>query len=233
MNVTFGRLRVIGRKSQESLGNASLPLTGWGYWTNYLCYIIKILLTFQISVSYLTGVATGSLAISTTYHRISHNEDVISQKHICHKPTQPSCADICQQITVGSHTFTWRRIKRSFTKTRDLGLAVSFVVIYIVNYQRHFAGLINVWLVELMWCVLRCPLHVYLTPFQLHKLDIYLIFAGVGMTVQLNNQLIHGNIQYLPRNMHTGFLLCCALLWLYIDWFSHIHQAYFTGTVAI
>ena len=29
------------------------------------------------------------------------------------------------------------------------------------------------------------------------------------------------------------FLLCCALLWLYIDWFSHIHQAYFTGTVAI
>ena len=34
-----------------------------------------------------------------------------------------------------------------------------------------------------------------------------------------------------PRN--TQFLLCCALLWLYIDWFSHIHQAYFTGTVAI
>ena len=32
--------------------------------------------------------------------------------------------------------------------------------------------------------------------------------------------------------MHTVFA-CCALLWLYIDWFSHIHQAYFTGTVAI
>ena len=28
----------------------------------------------------------------------------------------------------------------------------------------------------------------------------------------------------------TRILLCCALLWLYIDWFSHIHQAYFTGT---
>ena len=26
-------------------------------------------------------------------------------------------------------------------------------------------------------------------------------------------------------------MLCCALLWLYIDWFSHIHQAYFTGAV--
>ena len=37
------------------------------------------------------------------------------------------------------------------------------------------------------------------------------------------------HIQYIPRNMHTVF----ALLWLYIDWFSHIHQAYFTGTVAI
>ena len=28
--------------------------------------------------------------------------------------------------------------------------------------------------------------------------------------------------------MHKVF----ALLWLYLDWFSHIHQAYFTGTVA-
>ena len=39
----------------------------------------------------------------------------------------------------------------------------------------------------------------------------------------------HGthHIQYIPRNMHTVFAL------LYIDWFSHIHQAYFTGTVAI
>ena len=26
-------------------------------------------------------------------------------------------------------------------------------------------------------------------------------------------------------------MLCCALLWLNIDWLSHIHQAYFTGTV--
>ena len=31
----------------------------------------------------------------------------------------------------------------------------------------------------------------------------------------------------------TRSLLCCALLWLYIDWFTHIHQAYFTGTVTI
>ena len=42
---------------------------------------------------------------------------------------------------------------------------------------------------------------------------------------------ILSNIQYIPRNMHT-VLLCCALLWLYIDWFSQIHQAYFIGTVA-
>ena len=37
----------------------------------------------------------------------------------------------------------------------------------------------------------------------------------------------------ISQEIYTRFLLCCALLWLYIDWFSHIHQAYFTGTVAI
>ena len=42
-------------------------------------------------------------------------------------------------------------------------------------------------------------------------------------------QMFLRKVQYIPRNMHTIF----ALLWLYIDWFSHIHQAYFTGTVAI
>ena len=37
----------------------------------------------------------------------------------------------------------------------------------------------------------------------------------------------------ISQEICTRYLLCCALLWLYIDWFSHIHQAYFTGTVAI
>ena len=37
----------------------------------------------------------------------------------------------------------------------------------------------------------------------------------------------------ISQEICTRFLLCCALLWLYISWFSHIHQAYFTGTVAI
>ena len=37
----------------------------------------------------------------------------------------------------------------------------------------------------------------------------------------------------ISQEICTRFLLCCALLWLYIDWFSHFHQAYFTGTVAI
>ena len=38
-------------------------------------------------------------------------------------------------------------------------------------------------------------------------------------------------IYSISQEICTRFLLCCALLWLYIDWFSHIHQAYFTGTV--
>ena len=37
----------------------------------------------------------------------------------------------------------------------------------------------------------------------------------------------------ISQEICTRFLLFCALLWLCIDWFSHIHQAYFTGTVAI
>ena len=37
----------------------------------------------------------------------------------------------------------------------------------------------------------------------------------------------------ISQEICTRFLLCCAVLWLYIDWFSYIHQAYFTGTVAI
>ena len=40
-------------------------------------------------------------------------------------------------------------------------------------------------------------------------------------------------IYSISQEICTRFLLCCALLWLYIGWFSHIHQAYFTGTVAI
>ena len=29
----------------------------------------------------------------------------------------------------------------------------------------------------------------------------------------------------ISQEICTPFLLCCALLWLYIEWFSHIHQA--------
>ena len=42
---------------------------------------------------------------------------------------------------------------------------------------------------------------------------------------------ITSNLTYsISQEICTRFLLCCALLWLYIDWFSHIHQAYFTAT---
>ena len=45
-------------------------------------------------------------------------------------------------------------------------------------------------------------------------------------------KLWHDITYSISQEICTRFLLCCALLWLYIDWFSHIHQAYFTGTVA-
>ena len=31
----------------------------------------------------------------------------------------------------------------------------------------------------------------------------------------------------ISQEICIRFLHCCHLLWLYIDWFSHIHQAYF------
>ena len=43
-----------------------------------------------------------------------------------------------------------------------------------------------------------------------------------------------GLVSYsISQEICTRFLLCCALLWLYIDWFSHIHQAYFTDTAPV
>ena len=50
---------------------------------------------------------------------------------------------------------------------------------------------------------------------------------------QLNAAWFRCSKYSISQEMCTWLLLCCALLWLYIDWFSHIHQAYFTGTVAI
>ena len=47
-----------------------------------------------------------------------------------------------------------------------------------------------------------------------------------------SNFLIIG-MYSISQEICTRFLLCRALLWLRIDWFTHIHQAYFTGTVAI
>ena len=70
-----------------------------------------------------------------------------------------------------------------------------------------------------------------------HKVMIkpYFFFSKYtcGVTILLELiWLLHCDSQYIARNMHT-VLLWCALLWLYIDWFSHIHQVYFTGTVRL
>ena len=53
----------------------------------------------------------------------------------------------------------------------------------------------------------------------------------MGIRISVRRRIFNG--YSISQEICTRFLLCCALLWLYIDWFSHIHQAYFTGTVAI
>ena len=58
------------------------------------------------------------------------------------------------------------------------------------------------------------------------------IYFHTIQSIALSDKSYH-DIYSISQEICTRFLLCCALLWLYIDWFSHIHQAYFTCTVAI
>ena len=54
----------------------------------------------------------------------------------------------------------------------------------------------------------------------------------IYVTRPVTNTFANVYIQYIPRNMHTVFALLCFVV--VIHWLiSHIHQAYFTGTVAI
>ena len=63
---------------------------------------------------------------------------------------------------------------------------------------------------------------------------VIITLINIMMIIFITIILILIIIMYsISQEICTRFLLCCALLWLYIDWFSHIHQAYFTGTVAI
>ena len=88
-------------------------------------------------------------------------------------------------------------------------------------------------------------LYIYIKTFT--KSLLYQDGTIPGMYIGLNHvkkpRMLRGFHAWVPGTWYTfysisqeictRFLLCCALLWLYIDWFSHIHQAYFTGTVAI
>ena len=66
-----------------------------------------------------------------------------------------------------------------------------------------------------------------------HEINLWLHIL-LNLCWPLNTSVRMRTCMYsISQEICTRFLLCCAFLWLYIDWFSHIHQAYFTGTVAI
>ena len=74
----------------------------------------------------------------------------------------------------------------------------------------------------------------YSSPIQYESMLTH--YAELSIKIGKNWWISHNNeanIYSISQEICTRFLLCCALLWLYIDWFFHIHQAYFTGTVAI
>ena len=50
-----------------------------------------------------------------------------------------------------------------------------------------------------------------------------------GLVQERCNAVLSNWSYSISQEICTRFF---ALLWLYLDWFSHIHQAYFTGTVA-
>ena len=75
--------------------------------------------------------------------------------------------------------------------------------------------------VQRKYCVLPCPIRE--TNVRLIKIKL----------IPFTSRLLFPEAYSTSQEKCTRFLLCCALLWLYIDWFSHIHQAYFTGAVAI
>ena len=67
-----------------------------------------------------------------------------------------------------------------------------------------------------------------------HENKFALTPSIIQFQVKMQITTVPSYVMYsISQEICTRFLLCCALLWLYIDWFSHIHQAYFTGTVAI
>ena len=79
----------------------------------------------------------------------------------------------------------------------------------------------------MLWDVISCPCRWYLLLAQhCPHFSVTSLYWGTH-TIAL---VKYWRIYSISQEICTRFLLCCALLWLYIDWFSHIHQAYFTGT---
>ena len=82
------------------------------------------------------------------------------------------------------------------------------------------------WIYSLDICCNQCIYYPWTPSINVHQ--------GQGLFLNMNINDNDNVYSYsISQEICTQFLLCCALLWLYIDWFSHIHQAYFTGTVAI
>ena len=80
--------------------------------------------------------------------------------------------------------------------------------------------------VPIWWCIL----------WQISQVGDTLSMRSLEISIDLFHQELprpYSLYYSISQEICTRFLLCCALLWLYIDWFSHIHQAYFTDTVAI
>ena len=93
-------------------------------------------------------------------------------------------------------------------------------------------GFSSQWAVKQAWIFFDVSVNKLLnkkSSYQWFKMS-----CGLCGTNVVNTNFHIPMAQYsISQEICTRFLLCCALLWLYIDWFSHIHQAYFTGKATL
>ena len=111
---------------------------------------------------------------------------------------------------------------------------VNYTGVHSIGEYRRIFGLCFWDLINAFSLVYHLPHYNRLFQEQLFNSQIrYISILREPLSISRGGKSIVFVAYSISQEICTRFLLCCALLWLYIDWFSNIHQAYFTGTVAI
>ena len=159
------------------------------------------------SGSTLAYVVACCLTAQSHYRPSSAKSSDIHIRAISQRMPQPSISKICLKITC-------LKFRSNFPGANELN-----------TESRHHKAVINIASTDTN----ICRYHMYIST-KTKVLNI----SFLRFLITYGTWHRWPSVSYsISQEICTRFLLCCAFLWLYIDWFSHIHQAYFTGTVAI